>query len=259
MKNFTVIRNGLLSHIRDWQLCPFDLGVYVFLLLRADWATGIYQGCALTIAHHFADPRIKHHVNKCLMRLRDRHYINYPKGRGRRGGYAVLIHKYEVTVGELTGMRLDAWKHGELVKPEYQYWNGDGRVEEEWRKSDGRVGEPILDLKTLLDVNKDLKTKAGTPKKSTSLPEKFQPSDKHKALAGELGVDLQAAFLAFRDHHISKGSIFQNWDAALNKWLRNENKFAKGRRDNGNQNRAERRQASNLTARETARAAVMAH
>jgi hypothetical protein len=152
MQNFTAIRNGLYDHIKDGKLCPFDLGVYVLILLRADWCTGIFRGSALGIAHAFNEPALKTHINKSLIRLRERKYINYPKGCGRRGGYDVLIHKYHVTVGELTGKRLNAWKHGELCKPEYEPWNGDGTVVEQSRNSGGRVEEPIQDLKTLQDV-----------------------------------------------------------------------------------------------------------
>ena len=133
MENFTAIRNGLLDHLRDGKICPFDLGIYVLLHLRANWATGIYHGCALSIAHQFADTNLKIHINKALIRLRERQYINYRKGDGRRGGYPILIHKYHVTVGELSGQRLTAWKHGELCLPEYERLNGSGRVTEEWR------------------------------------------------------------------------------------------------------------------------------
>src|SRR5690348_13726536 len=105
--SFTPIRNGLLEHIQDGKLCPFDLGIYVYMHLRADWSTGIFRGCALGIAHGFNDPSLKHHINKALSRLRQRKYINYPKGVGKRGGYEVLINKYQVTVGELLGHRLN--------------------------------------------------------------------------------------------------------------------------------------------------------
>ena len=51
---FAKIRNGLLDHALTGKLAPFDFGLYVFLIMRADFATGIYQGCALTIAYQFA-------------------------------------------------------------------------------------------------------------------------------------------------------------------------------------------------------------
>ena len=152
MENFTAIRNGILDHLRDGKLCPFDLGIYLFLHLRADWSTGIYRGCALTIAHSFADPGLKKHVQKSLARLRDRKYVNYKKGDGTRGGYDVLIHKYQVTVAGLSGTRLNAWKNGELATPEYEPWNGHGTVEGQWRGSGGAVVGPIQDLKTLEDL-----------------------------------------------------------------------------------------------------------
>lgn len=62
-------------------------------------------------------------------------------------------------------------------------------------------------------------------KKATQMPKGFAPSEKHQLLAGELGADLNSEFLAFTDFHVSKGSVFKNWDAALNTWLRNARKF----------------------------------
>ncbi len=61
--------------------------------------------------------------------------------------------------------------------------------------------------------------------KATQQPSEFTPSEKHTALANELGVDLLSEFAVFVDYHASKGSKFKNWDAALNTWLRNAVKF----------------------------------
>jgi hypothetical protein len=143
MDGFTQIRNGLLDHALAGKLSPFDFGLYVFLIMRADFKTGIYHGCAMTIAYQFGDSGLKHHINKALIRLRNHGYINYQKGDGRRGGYPILIHKYQVTVGELSGQRLNAWKQGDLMRPAYEPRNGHGTVEEESGKSEGRVGEPL--------------------------------------------------------------------------------------------------------------------
>jgi len=76
LDNFTPIRNGLSEHIKLGRLGPYDLGVYLFLHLHADWATGIYTGSALGIAFGFGDSCIKKHIQKSLRRLRDRVYIN---------------------------------------------------------------------------------------------------------------------------------------------------------------------------------------
>jgi len=91
MDNFTPIRNGILEHLQGGMLCPFDLGIYLFMDLRADWAKGIFHVCALSIAHGFNDPKLKKHIQKSLVRLRQRQYINYKKGDGTRGGYPILL------------------------------------------------------------------------------------------------------------------------------------------------------------------------
>lgn len=70
-------------------------------------------------------------------------------------------------------------------------------------------------------------------RRAVEMPEDFKPTDEHRALAAELGVNLGSAFLAFQDHYLAKGSKFQNWDRALNGWLRREVKFAGGARTKG--------------------------
>jgi hypothetical protein len=147
MNNFTPIRNGILEHIQAGHLCPFDLGIYLVLHLRADWSTGIYQGCALTLAYQFGNPSLKAHIQKSLRRLRDRQYVNYRKGDGKRKGYPILINKFFVTVGEQSGCKLNAWKHGELCIPEYEPQNGDGTVVALSWNSGGTVVAPIQDLR----------------------------------------------------------------------------------------------------------------
>lgn len=48
--NYTMLRNGIREHIRLGKFSPTDWCVYSTLLLYADWGTGIYFGCAGTIA-----------------------------------------------------------------------------------------------------------------------------------------------------------------------------------------------------------------
>jgi hypothetical protein len=147
-QGFTKIRNGLLDHALAGKLAPFDFGLYVFLIMRADYSTGIYAGCALTIAYQFGDPSLKEHVQKSLRRLRDKKYINYPRGNGSRGAYPMLINKFDVTVGELAGARLNAWKHDDLARPEYERHSGGGTAETLSRNGDGTVATPNEELKT---------------------------------------------------------------------------------------------------------------
>ena len=155
MYNFTAIRNGLREHVKQGKLPPFELGIYIFLHMSCDYSSGIYQGCAMTIACNFGDPKLKAHVQKSLSRLRAKEYINFRKGDGKRHGYPILIDKYEVTVGEQSGKRLNAWKHGELVIPEYEPQNGHGTVVRRKGDGDETVVRPIQDLKTKTTHKKD--------------------------------------------------------------------------------------------------------
>ena len=51
MEGFTKIRTGIVYHLNDGRMSPFDLGIYTFLLIRADWKTGITKTCAASIAY----------------------------------------------------------------------------------------------------------------------------------------------------------------------------------------------------------------
>jgi hypothetical protein len=265
MENFVAIRNGILEHLAVGNLGPFDLGIYLFLHLRANWATGVYQGSALTIAFQFGDARIKEHVQKSLRRLRDRHYINYRNGDGKRGAYPILINKYEPTVGELFGTRLDAWKNGDLVRPEYDSKNSGGTVVAQSRNSGGTAVAPIQDLKTVQDIQ-DGKSSVprGThePKRATRIPDNFAVIEEHRKFTLEEGLADPALHVdAFKDYwraKAGKDGLKLDWDATFRNWLRRAAEMSRKGNGYGNGNRAERRQAANLNAREAARAAVMA-
>lgn len=66
-------------------------------------------------------------------------------------------------------------------------------------------------------------------KRAHQLPDDFEPTEKHRALAGELGVILIDEFAKFRDYHRAKGSTMKDWNAALNTWLRNAKDFQRGK------------------------------
>ncbi|PYX67793.1 MAG: hypothetical protein DMG72_24525 [Acidobacteria bacterium] len=72
------------------------------------------------------------------------------------------------------------------------------------------------------------RTTPPTAKRASQIPQDFHPKDSHHALAVELGVNLDAAFAKFMDHHGSKGSTYKNWDLAFNSWLRKEQEFTRG-------------------------------
>lgn len=120
MDHYTPIRNGILEHLEQSRLSPLEFALYVMLHLRADWATGIYRGCALTLAYQFGNSHLHLQIKDTLLRLKRKGYINYSPEKGRRGAYEILIHKYEPRLGRLSGTRLNAWKHDDLAKPEYE-------------------------------------------------------------------------------------------------------------------------------------------
>jgi uncharacterized protein YdaU (DUF1376 family) len=67
-------------------------------------------------------------------------------------------------------------------------------------------------------------------KRATQLPSDFEPNDNNKTVAKELGVNLASQLLAFKDHHLAKGSRFLDWHRALNTWLRRSPDFAHTRK-----------------------------
>lgn len=80
------------------------------------------------------------------------------------------------------------------------------------------------------DKNPPVSPQGGKAKQAVQLPENFEPNETNKALAQELGVSLITEFPQFCDHHRAKGSTMKDWNAALNTWIRNANKFSGGRK-----------------------------
>ena len=135
-EGFSKIRNGLNEHVKQGKLCPFDLGIYLFLHMNCDYSTGIYRGNSASVALGFDDAKLKKSVQKSLERLRSAKYINYKSGSGFRGSYDILIDKFEPSFGGRSGYRLNAWKYGDKVIPHYDVEGGRGA--EEGRLSGGR-------------------------------------------------------------------------------------------------------------------------
>ena len=60
----------------------------------------------------------------------------------------------------------------------------------------------------------------------SAFPDGFQFNERADEMAKGYGLNVHKEFAAFRDHHVAKGSIFRDWDAAFRNWLRNAVKFA---------------------------------
>lgn len=66
-------------------------------------------------------------------------------------------------------------------------------------------------------------------RKRTLIPEDFSVSPQIVKLAKQNGwPDPAREIDAFRDHHLAKGSMFLDWEAAFRTWLRRAPQFGKG-------------------------------
>lgn len=57
-------------------------------------------------------------------------------------------------------------------------------------------------------------------------PEGFEFDERAIELAKSFNLNPHKECAAFRDHHVAKGSIFKDWQAAFRNWMRNSVKFA---------------------------------
>ncbi len=67
------------------------------------------------------------------------------------------------------------------------------------------------------------------PKRGVSLPHDWVPSEKNMSDARDRNfteVEISHEADQFRDHHVARGTIFKDWDAAWRTWIRNARKYA---------------------------------
>ncbi len=73
---------------------------------------------------------------------------------------------------------------------------------------------------------KKSKRAAGPPPRGTVFPEAFNFDERADALAKSYGLNPFKELAAFRDHHVSKGTVFRDWQAAFRTWLRHAVQYA---------------------------------
>ena len=126
-------------------------------------------------------------------------------------------------------MRLNAWKHNGLARPEYDPQNGAGTVETRSWHGRGTVVAPNKDLKTLQDVldRKDpdavASAKVSPMTRGTRLPQSFSVTEEHRTFAREIGVDADREFATFQDYWIAQPGqkgVKADWNATFRNWLR---------------------------------------
>lgn len=124
---FAPIFNGLREHIRNGEMTPQDLGIYVLLHLWVGYDTGICRTCGPDIVRLFGGRRAfganktetaaRESAMRSMERLRERHFINY-RCDDCSVLHPVLIHKYLVRTGANQGRYLDAFHPTSVQTPE---------------------------------------------------------------------------------------------------------------------------------------------
>jgi hypothetical protein len=104
-RGFLQLRRGLWEHVRDGSLTHTGALVYIYMLSQADTRTGIWKGCAQSLAN---DLRLPLSTAKYSLRSLDGRYIRRLMVQGRRRCYPILCHKFVVSQGPHVGLRLDA-------------------------------------------------------------------------------------------------------------------------------------------------------
>lgn len=200
-----------------------EFALYMMLHLRADWATGIYRGCALTLAHQFGAPNLHIQVKDTLLRLKRKRYINYSPEKGRRGAYEILIHKYEPRIGRLSGTRLNAWKRDGLAKPQYEPLATDSPEARLRVAGESPEARTIQEVRTKEVKNKPPSATSSSRKKAKALPENFGISDSVRRWANEHGHGRLEEHL---EHFIglakAKGYQYVDWDQAFENAIRGD-------------------------------------
>jgi len=119
-ERYVPIRPGIMEHLLRGDISALEFGVYVIIHLQADFSTGIWQGSApriLNSAPRGADLR---KIQRAIEHLTALGLLKPFTVQGKRGNYPVLINKFTVRSGALTGMRLNATNSESWKRPAYE-------------------------------------------------------------------------------------------------------------------------------------------
>jgi hypothetical protein len=117
---FIKIRRGLEEHMLSGSIGFFEAGVYLTILIQADYRTGVWTGSAPRLAATAPRGASLRDVQRALERLAEIAFIKVFHTHGQRGNYRVLIHKYESQSPALMGKRLNAIKSTDWRNPIYE-------------------------------------------------------------------------------------------------------------------------------------------
>jgi hypothetical protein len=179
-QGFLRLRNGILEHVDEgvFHGRMRAYGLYVYLLQRRKWASGIVWTNARSISTTFGEPLSS--IQEDLRFLRDRNYIQYPKGSGRRGNYPVCIINDQPTEGMLKDYRLSGFADNTFQTVIYEPINGQhtdavlracaGWAEDRlWAGGAHALHMPLQDIRQsrLLDSEDEREEREGADKPSS--------------------------------------------------------------------------------------------
>jgi len=103
---FAPIRRGLWEHIRDGRMSHLEALAFVYVCSQADTRTGIWKGCAKSLAGELG---LKERTARdVLEKMEHGDYIRRFAVPGLHSCYPILVHKFPITQGEHNGEQLNA-------------------------------------------------------------------------------------------------------------------------------------------------------
>jgi len=103
-QGYVQARRGLFEHVQSGRMSLREWAVFHLLLYLANSATGVWHGSSLALMSHFGNGDMTHRQAKdVLSSLEVKGYIKRFRTQGQRGNYAILVNKYVVTSGVLSG------------------------------------------------------------------------------------------------------------------------------------------------------------
>jgi len=103
---FAPIRRGLWEHLRDGRMSHLEALAFVYICSQADTRTGIWKGCAKSLAGELGMK--ERTARDVLEKMEHGNYIRRFAIPGLHSCYPILVHKFLITQGEHNGEHLNA-------------------------------------------------------------------------------------------------------------------------------------------------------
>lgn len=153
---YLATRRGLLEHLRDGRLTLQQKGCFQTICELADWRTGVWWGSARALAAVCGVGDVSERQARHLLEaLEAGGYIRRFVTPGTRGNYPIVVHKFEVRLGELI-FRVNAEKSEDWRKPFLEPCQVQGEVQ-------GEVSAPSEEVRSNTNQKKGKPPAAAQP------------------------------------------------------------------------------------------------